>query len=118
MAIPAFKIMSLFLSVFVGFASVGLVSSAKFDELFQPTWAFDHFTHEGELLHMKLDNFSGTYTIFFRKSIATSNGFFRVFEAEHQALFFTQKKLCYFGSLCKTKIVVFLNNACSSCCLD
>ncbi|KAI5340402.1 hypothetical protein PRUPE_3G223200 [Prunus persica] len=59
MAIPAFKIMSLFLSVFVGFALVGLVSSAKFDELFQPTWAFDHFTHEGELLHMKLDNFSG-----------------------------------------------------------
>lgn len=58
----ASKIMSLFLSLFLGLTLlVGLVSSAKFDELFQPYWASDHFTYEGELLHMKLDNYSGTY---------------------------------------------------------
>ncbi|XP_050384067.1 xyloglucan endotransglucosylase protein 6 [Argentina anserina] len=56
----ASKIMSLFLSVILGLSLfLGLVSSAKFDELFQPYWASDHFTYEGELLHMKLDNFSG-----------------------------------------------------------
>lgn len=54
----ASKIMSLFLSMIL---LVGLVSSAKFDELFQPYWASDHFTYEGELLHMKLDNYSGIY---------------------------------------------------------
>ncbi|KAM1054526.1 hypothetical protein ACFX2I_001869 [Malus domestica] len=42
---------------FVSLALLGLVSSAKSDELFQPTWAFDHFTYEK--IHMKLDNFSG-----------------------------------------------------------
>ncbi|KAG6738129.1 hypothetical protein POTOM_059688 [Populus tomentosa] len=45
---------------FVGFfLIVGLVSSAKFDELFQPSWALDHFAYEGELLRLKLDNYSG-----------------------------------------------------------
>lgn len=39
---------------------VEVVSSSKFDELFQPSWALDHFTYEGELLKLKLDNFSGT----------------------------------------------------------
>ncbi|CAK9161379.1 unnamed protein product [Ilex paraguariensis] len=38
---------------------VGSVSSSKFDQLFQPRWAQDHFAYEGELLKMKLDNFSG-----------------------------------------------------------
>ncbi|XP_010667960.1 xyloglucan endotransglucosylase protein 6 [Beta vulgaris subsp. vulgaris] len=38
---------------------VEVVSSSKFDELFQPSWALDHFTYEGELLKLKLDNFSG-----------------------------------------------------------
>ena len=55
--------MSLFLSVILGLSLfLGLVSSAKFDELFQPYWASDHFTYEGELLHMKLDNYSGVYS--------------------------------------------------------
>ncbi|KAK4714237.1 hypothetical protein R3W88_020144 [Solanum pinnatisectum] len=39
---------------------VGLVSSAKFEELYQPSWAFDHLTTEGEVLRMKLDHLSGT----------------------------------------------------------
>ncbi|XAR68068.1 Xyloglucan:xyloglucosyl transferase [Bertholletia excelsa] len=38
---------------------VSSVSSKKFDELFQPSWAQDHFIYEGELLKMKLDNYSG-----------------------------------------------------------
>lgn len=41
-------------------ALVGSVSSSsKFDDLFQPNWAFDHFTYEGDTLKMKLDNYSG-----------------------------------------------------------
>lgn len=35
------------------------VSSSKFDELFEPAWAMDHFVYQGETLKMKLDNFSG-----------------------------------------------------------
>ncbi|XP_059661022.1 xyloglucan endotransglucosylase protein 6 [Cornus florida] len=38
---------------------VGSVSPSRFDELFQPSWALDHFAYEGELLKMKLDNYSG-----------------------------------------------------------
>ncbi|XP_010267848.1 PREDICTED: xyloglucan endotransglucosylase/hydrolase protein 9 [Nelumbo nucifera] len=38
---------------------VGLVSSARFDDLFQPSWALDHFVYEGEQLRLKLDNYSG-----------------------------------------------------------
>ena len=52
--------MSKMLGVFVGLLLlVGLAASAKFDELFQPSWAMDHFIHEGELLKLKLDNYSG-----------------------------------------------------------
>lgn len=43
---------------------VGSVSSArvsKFDDLFQPSWAMDHFVYEGDLLKMKLDNYSGIF---------------------------------------------------------
>jgi xyloglucan:xyloglucosyl transferase len=65
----ASKIMSLFLSMIL---LVGLVSSAKFDELFQPYWASDHFTYEGELLHMKLDNYSGIYIFHSKNSIFNS----------------------------------------------
>lgn len=46
--------------LFVGLIlMVGSVSSAKFEELFQPSWATDHFVYEGELLKLKLDNYSG-----------------------------------------------------------
>ncbi|KAJ4976003.1 hypothetical protein NE237_001109 [Protea cynaroides] len=38
---------------------VGLVNASRFDELFQPSWAQDHFSYEGEQLNLKLDNFSG-----------------------------------------------------------
>ncbi|KAK1305171.1 Xyloglucan endotransglucosylase/hydrolase protein 9 [Acorus calamus] len=34
-------------------------SSTSFDELFQSSWASDHLIHEGDLLKLKLDNFSG-----------------------------------------------------------
>ncbi|KAG6404853.1 hypothetical protein SASPL_132429 [Salvia splendens] len=47
------------LAIFAAFAMVGLANSSKFDQLFQPSWAFDHFTNEGEVVHMKLDNHSG-----------------------------------------------------------
>ncbi|KAK6919448.1 Xyloglucan endo-transglycosylase, C-terminal [Dillenia turbinata] len=43
-----------------GFGSmVCCVNATKFDELFQPSWAFDHFDYEGELLKLKLDRNSG-----------------------------------------------------------
>lgn len=38
---------------------VGFGSSKNFDELFQPSWAMDHVMFEGELLKLKLDNYSG-----------------------------------------------------------
>ncbi|KAE8687769.1 Xyloglucan endotransglucosylase/hydrolase protein A [Hibiscus syriacus] len=47
------------ISFFVGLTLLGLGSSAKFDELFQPAWANDHFLYEGDLLKLKLDNYSG-----------------------------------------------------------
>ncbi|KAF5183400.1 Xyloglucan endotransglucosylase/hydrolase [Thalictrum thalictroides] len=49
----------LLLSLWVlGFMSV-MSSAAKFDELFEPSWALDHVSFEGEELKLKLDNFSG-----------------------------------------------------------
>ncbi|KAJ4951126.1 hypothetical protein NE237_027958 [Protea cynaroides] len=44
----------LFLSLFVTIL-VGFVSASRFDKLFQPSWAPDHFRYEGEQLNMKLD---------------------------------------------------------------
>lgn len=56
--------MSWFFGLFVCLMlSVSLSTSSKFDELFQPSWAFDHFLHEGDLLKLKLDNSSGKYII-------------------------------------------------------
>jgi xyloglucan:xyloglucosyl transferase len=34
-------------------------ASSNFQDLFQPTWAMDHFTYQGDTIQMKLDNFSG-----------------------------------------------------------
>lgn len=56
MAVSAFKMLGFFIGFFL---MEGLVSSAKFDELFQPSWAQDHFAYEGELLRLKLDSYSG-----------------------------------------------------------
>ncbi|KAF6159511.1 hypothetical protein GIB67_032282 [Kingdonia uniflora] len=39
---------------------VSLVSSVRFDELFQPSWASDHVVFEGEVLKLKLDSYSGS----------------------------------------------------------
>ena len=49
-----------FLVFFLGFCLVGSVESRDFHELYQPSWAFDHFIYEGELLKLRLDNSSGT----------------------------------------------------------
>lgn len=38
---------------------VELANSSTFDELFQPSWASDNFIYEGDLLKLKLDNYSG-----------------------------------------------------------
>ncbi|KAG6604837.1 Xyloglucan endotransglucosylase/hydrolase protein 9 [Cucurbita argyrosperma subsp. argyrosperma] len=48
-----------FLVLFLGFCLVGSVESRDFHELYQPSWAFDHFIYEGELLKLRLDNSSG-----------------------------------------------------------
>ncbi|KAK1309143.1 Xyloglucan endotransglucosylase/hydrolase protein 9 [Acorus calamus] len=46
--------------VFITLALASNVSSSKkFDELFQSSWASDHLIYEGELLKLKLDNYSG-----------------------------------------------------------
>ncbi|KAH6795978.1 hypothetical protein C2S51_036964 [Perilla frutescens var. frutescens] len=45
--------------IVAAFAVMGCVRSSRFDELFQPDWALDHFTYEGELVKMKLDSYSG-----------------------------------------------------------
>ncbi|KAG7010713.1 Xyloglucan endotransglucosylase/hydrolase protein 9 [Cucurbita argyrosperma subsp. argyrosperma] len=37
----------------------GSIESRNFHDLFQPSWAFDHFIYEGELLKLRLDNSSG-----------------------------------------------------------
>ncbi|XP_058091428.1 xyloglucan endotransglucosylase protein 6 [Magnolia sinica] len=51
---------SLKLTVFFSLVFVAaLGSSSSFDELFEPSWALDHVMYEGELLKLKLDNFSG-----------------------------------------------------------
>lgn len=47
------------IGVVAAFAIVDCVTSSRFDALFQPTWASDHFTYEGEIVKMKLDNYSG-----------------------------------------------------------
>lgn len=53
------KQMWLFALCFSMLIIVEVVSSSKFDELFQPSWALDHFTYEGDNLKLKLDNYSG-----------------------------------------------------------
>lgn len=45
--------------ILAAFPVVGCANSSRFDELFQPIWALDHFAYEGELVEMKLDSYSG-----------------------------------------------------------
>ncbi|KAI3440682.1 uncharacterized protein J3R85_003116 [Psidium guajava] len=59
MAVLGFSKMSLLFGLLVSLALVGLVMSARFDELYQPSWAMDHFAYEGDVLRLKLDNYSG-----------------------------------------------------------
>lgn len=58
-----------FLAVSLMVGSVSSAAVSKFDDLFQPSWAMDHFVYEGDLLKMKLDNYSGIFkdTIFMLK---------------------------------------------------
>lgn len=55
----------------VGVANAMANSSNKFDQLFQPSWAFDHFIHERDLLKLKLDKFSGKSPFFFVSFFST-----------------------------------------------
>ncbi|XP_022135667.1 xyloglucan endotransglucosylase/hydrolase protein 9-like [Momordica charantia] len=50
---------SLFLWLCLSLLLLGFASSSKFDELFQPSWALDHFNYKGDTLELKLDNYSG-----------------------------------------------------------
>ncbi|PSS05782.1 Xyloglucan endotransglucosylase/hydrolase protein [Actinidia chinensis var. chinensis] len=43
----------------LGVVMVNSVGLSRFDELFHPSWALDHFSYEGEALKMKLDHYSG-----------------------------------------------------------
>lgn len=61
----------------VGLMSFVSSSSSKFDELFQPSWALDHFSYEGEILKLKLDNYSGLFAL--TKSLFSSPGSFTLF---------------------------------------
>ncbi|XP_010522666.1 PREDICTED: xyloglucan endotransglucosylase/hydrolase protein 9 [Tarenaya hassleriana] len=40
-------------------AMCGVVSGAKFEDLYQPSWATDHVVYEGDVIGLRLDNFSG-----------------------------------------------------------
>ncbi|KAK4792797.1 hypothetical protein SAY86_023232 [Trapa natans] len=51
--------MSVVFGLVVGIVMAGTVSSAKFDDLFQPSWAADHHIREGDVLKLKLDYYSG-----------------------------------------------------------
>ncbi|KAF5726428.1 xyloglucan endotransglycosylase precursor [Tripterygium wilfordii] len=60
MAVPVLRMSVFVVGFFVGLVMfVGFASSAKFDALYQPSWASDHFLYEGELIKLKLDKFSG-----------------------------------------------------------
>ncbi|XP_020592236.1 LOW QUALITY PROTEIN: xyloglucan endotransglucosylase/hydrolase protein 9-like [Phalaenopsis equestris] len=41
-------------------AAAAAGNGSRFDELFQSSWASDHMVYDGELLQLKLDNFSGS----------------------------------------------------------
>lgn len=64
-----------FLGFFLCFLMVGYVESRNFHELFQPSWAFDHFIYEGELLKLRLDNSSGTLIILFTQNLCLPTDF-------------------------------------------
>ncbi|KVH43675.1 Concanavalin A-like lectin/glucanase superfamily, partial [Cynara cardunculus var. scolymus] len=49
----------LFTTLFLSLCVCSVISTTKFDQLFQPYCAADHFSFNGEALNMKLDNFSG-----------------------------------------------------------
>ncbi|KAF5741464.1 Xyloglucan endotransglucosylase/hydrolase protein 9 precursor [Tripterygium wilfordii] len=60
MAVPVFRMSVFVVGFFVGLVLVvGFASSVNFDELYQPSWASDHFLYEGELIKLKLDQSSG-----------------------------------------------------------
>ncbi|KAL5972861.1 Xyloglucan endotransglucosylase protein 6 [Asimina triloba] len=90
-----------FLTLFLAFAFLaGLASSTKsFDELFQPSWAFDHVMYEGELLKLKLDNYSGIFSSPFSSS--------PLFDFEHSAGsgFASKSKYMYGKTTVQIKLV-------------
>ncbi|XP_068667911.1 xyloglucan endotransglucosylase protein 6-like [Aristolochia californica] len=48
------------ITIFFLSAFPAVMGSSRFDQLFQPSWALDHVTYEGEVLKLKLDNYSGS----------------------------------------------------------
>ncbi|KAK4784785.1 hypothetical protein SAY86_019153 [Trapa natans] len=65
LAAMAVSTMGAVFGLFVGLVVAGSVSSTKFEELFQPSWAADHHVHEGDVLKLKLDYYSGKkWTLF------------------------------------------------------
>lgn len=91
------------LGMLAAFSVVGCLCSSSFDELFQPSWALDHFTYEGEVLKMKLDNYSGKYTTnqkdpFFISDFPISSNF--VYHYCLFSLFFTIVLSCSSCILC------------------
>ncbi|KAJ6825476.1 putative xyloglucan endotransglucosylase/hydrolase protein 9 isoform X2 [Iris pallida] len=50
---------SSFLVIFLAMAMALSSAAARFDEQFEASWALDHIIHDGELVKLKLDNFSG-----------------------------------------------------------
>ncbi|KAK1422904.1 hypothetical protein QVD17_18193 [Tagetes erecta] len=49
----------IFFTFFFSLCIYSVHATAKFDDLFHPYWAPDHFTFDGDAVNMKLDNFSG-----------------------------------------------------------
>lgn len=49
----------LFLVIFLAVAMAAVSDAARFDEQFEASWALDHIIYDGELVKLKLDNFSG-----------------------------------------------------------
>lgn len=49
----------LLVTVLITMAIVNWAHSAKFDELFRPSWALDHVLRDGDVLKLKLDHYSG-----------------------------------------------------------
>jgi hypothetical protein len=53
--------MALGLILWISMATSLAMAASKFDDVIQPSWANDHVIYDGDILMLKLDNFSGIY---------------------------------------------------------